>query len=80
MEAHNWVMNSTSENIGSAAWAREIAQRICRENNWPFLEPVRLRKGWFTWTILTNADAIGTNVVVTVKPDGKIIKVNFRAR
>lgn len=61
--------------------AAAIAKAVCAENGWPFLEPVAVQPGLFSWTIVTNAQQIGCNVRVRVhKRSGKITMKAFNPR
>ena len=43
-----------------------IARRECESRGWTWIEPYRIIKGWFKWTVVTNAAKIGGNVRVVV--------------
>ena len=32
-----------------------IARRECESRGWTWIEPYRIIKGWFKWTVVTNA-------------------------
>lgn len=58
-----------------------IARDACRLAGWPWVEPVIVRRGVFSWTVITNAESIGSNVRIVVrKKDGHITKQSFAPR
>jgi hypothetical protein len=75
-------MSHTAEDqpCRDAAWARELVTHICHERDWPLLEPIKVRKGWFRWRITTNADSIGGNVVVMLNRKREVLQAVFRPR
>lgn len=58
--------------------ATEIARRLAAEKGWAWLEPVRAkmskRSGRTTWTVLSNAQAIGRNVIVTIDDASRSVR------
>lgn len=58
--------------------ATAIARTLAAEKGWAWLEPVRAlmskRSGRTTWTILSNAQAIGRNVIVTIDDASRSVR------
>jgi hypothetical protein len=53
--------------------AKQIAQNLCLEKGWPWIEPIEVRWGLFYFTIRTNAQSRGANVYIRIrKRDGTI--------
>lgn len=48
-----------------------IARQECEVRGWPWVEPYKIFKGWFRWTVVTNAEAIGANVRIVVNAKSK---------
>lgn len=56
--------------------ARSLAEAVCRERGLPFSPPIRFAHGLMTIDVVSAADHIGGNVVVTIgRWDGKIRRV-----
>lgn len=62
----------------------EAARAHAEERGWPWLEPVDIRLSSIsdrTWTIRTNARAVGMNVRILVREsDGAILQAGFLPR
>ena len=61
--------------------ARQIAIRVCAEYNFPFVEPIAVLPGLFSWTIVTNASNTGINARIRVsKRTGSVVSASFVRR
>lgn len=52
--------------------ALELARQECERREWPWTEPVLVRRTLGGWRIKTNADARGGNVNITIGATGTI--------
>jgi hypothetical protein len=65
---------------------RSMALAIARENGWPWFEPVQIKKRTrlfraALWTIWTNSDKRGANVIIEIDDaSGTVIKARFARR
>ncbi len=61
--------------------AKDIAQAVCRERGWTFLEPVRVDAGLFSWIIVTNGGSMGAKARIKVsKKDKKVLHAGYIKR
>ena len=61
--------------------AREIAERVCAENGWTFLEPLRVQKKGNAWLITTNSSRRGCNARIEVDGETRaVLAKNFCPR
>lgn len=63
-------------------WAVALAQSVCAENGWTFLGSLDVRRSLFgrRFTIRTNADNMGANVVIVTDKVGNVVSANFLPR
>lgn len=60
--------------------AKEVAKKECDRQGWPWLEPVTVSWGVFSFTVRTNATNRGANVTIKVrKKDGAIVSAAVAA-
>jgi hypothetical protein len=58
--------------------ALDAAIVAARERNWPWKEPICVRWGFLSYTVLTNARSRGGNVRLTIrKRDGAVISASL---
>ncbi len=64
----------------TAERAIEIARGVAEAREWDWLGPVRAEITAEGWEVRSNADALGTNVVVLVDASGSVKRAAFLAR
>ena len=61
--------------------AEKLAKELCRQKGWVYRDPIRLIPGVLSWTIETNAHAVGCNARITVSRfSGKVVRAGYLAR
>src|SRR5260370_30434468 len=66
-----WKMKAMSEDE-----CIRIAHTICEQEGWPWLQPVRVKKGFFSWTVITNAESVNARIVIR-KRDRQVMQKSF---
>jgi hypothetical protein len=57
--------------------ARQIAKDECLKREWPWLEPVHVRWGWFSWHVWGGGRR-GCNLFMRIrKRDGRILQAGM---
>ena len=58
----------------------KIAKQECLQRELPWREPIHVRRGWRWWTVMTNADKRGGNVIVMVSRRSGRVRVRNYSR
>lgn len=63
-------------------WAVALARSVCAESGWTFLGSVDVRRSLFgrQFTIRTNGDKLGANVVIVTDKVGNVVSARFLPR
>ncbi len=65
----------------SQAKALAIAQEVCQERGWPWLEPVRVEARAGVWVVRTNTQARGANArIMLSQEDGRLLEAVYLPR
>jgi hypothetical protein len=61
--------------------ARRLAETLCRERGWSFIEPLTITAHLLSWTITTNAGRMGCNARIRVnRRSGEITHAAYSPR
>lgn len=61
--------------------AEELARAECHRMNWPWIGPIRVHWGLFSFLVRTNTNNRGGNAYFYIsKKDGHVIKSGFSTR
>jgi hypothetical protein len=58
-----------------------LARKKCETEGWPWIEPVRILNGLFSWTVVTNYGMRGRNVRIVInKKSSEVAKWSYIPR
>jgi hypothetical protein len=67
--------------VQSKEQALQLAIAAARERNWPWNEPVCVRWGFLSYTVVTNARSRGGNVRLKIrKRDGAVVSASLSTK
>lgn len=60
--------------------AKTIAREECARRGWPWMEPISVHWGFFSYRVWTNSNCRGANASIRIrKKDGKILSAGIVA-